>query len=124
MKKEDFTYDPEFENYIAHINGIEIMISKDDMSEEILSLANAIVTLYPTKIDDIVEFLVKEKFIEECFGVHSNEEIARKLREPRIRVNPLFGMVDYCNQEFDDIHVISVEFIGVFERFFYPSLDG
>ncbi|MCL2456244.1 MAG: hypothetical protein FWD19_01690 [Defluviitaleaceae bacterium] len=80
---------------------------------------------YPQKIGKIAEYLSKNDAIRNMYNFPSMEEIISKLNEPSLRVfNNDSGVLTYCNHEFDNIHVIDLEFDGILERFFEVCIDG
>jgi len=81
---------------------------------------------YPKKINDIAEYLSQDEGIRSIYNDPSKEEIIAKLNEPSLYLLPgnNGGVLTYCNHEFDNIHVIDIEFDGVLERFCEVSIDG
>ena len=79
---------------------------------------------YPQKINEIAEFLSQDDGIRSFFNRPSRKEIMAKLNEPSLHIFDEGGVLTYCNHEFDDVHVIDLEFGGVLETFFEVSIDG
>jgi hypothetical protein len=79
---------------------------------------------YPEKIAKIAEHLFQDEGMRICFNHPSVDEIVAKLNEPSLRVFDDSGVLTFCNHEFDNIHVIDLEFSGVLEKFSYVSIDG
>ena len=105
----------EFDIRIIYIMGVELMIG---FEEKVLQA-------YPQKIGKIAEYLSKNDAIRNMYNFPSMEEIISKLNEPSLRVfNNDSGVLTYCNHEFDNIHVIDLEFDGILERFFEVCIDG
>lgn len=99
-------------------------IYKDDLSDEVIFLAQKILDAYPANIDKIAGYLVSDEgFI--CFydGV-TKDEVAEKLNTPQIRVDNVGGILTYLNHQLDDEHIIDVDFSGVFETFNEVLIDG
>ena len=79
---------------------------------------------YPGKLDGIAEYLAQDESMRAFFGDLTKEEVAAKLNEPSIKVFDGGGVLSYCDHEFDDIHIIDLEFDGVLEEFTNVSIDG
>lgn len=89
-----------------------------------ISLEEKILQAYPQKINEIAEYLSQDEGICIFFNNPSREEIFAKLNAPSLRVFDDGGVLTYCNHEFDDVHVIDLEFGGVLERFLEVCVDG
>ena len=56
------------------------------------------------------------------FGVSDVDIIKKALGKPQIDLDS--SVIVYCEQTLDDVHIISVEFGGLFTDFYYASIDG
>ena len=124
MNKNDFIYEATHQYFVANINGIEICINDKQITDNILSLAEKILSGYHRKIAVISEYLSKDKCFVFAYGNITKEEISQKLHEPNITIDKDGGLLTYCNHEFDDVHIIDIEFSGVLEEFYNVSIDG
>ena len=89
-----------------------------------MSFEEKILQAYPQKADEIAEYLSQDEGIKTFFNSPAREEIIAKLNEPSLRTFGDGGVLTYCNHEFDNIHVIDLEFGGILERYFEVSIDG
>ena len=90
----------------------------------IICFEEKVLQAYPQKINEIAEYLSQDEGIRTFFNSPSREEIIAKLNEPSLRTFDDGGILTYCNHEFDDVHIIDLEFGGVLEKFFEVSVDG
>lgn len=60
--------------------------------------------------------------IEEMFEINDVEIIRNSLGNPLIDLDN--NRLSYLEQSLDDIHIIDVEFDGIFENFYEVSIDG
>ena len=76
---------------------------------------------YNTHLNLIVQFVMLN--ITEVFGKFSSDEIKEKLGKPVINYDN--GQVNYLEQSFDDMHIITFEFLDdEFSELQYFSIDG
>jgi len=43
---------------------------------------------------------------------------------PALHINKNGGVLTYCNHEFDQVHIIDIEFGGTIDKLYYCSIDG
>ena len=79
---------------------------------------------YPEKLSEIAEYFSQDEGIKIFFNNPSKEEIIAKLHEPTLMTFDGGGVLTYSNHEFDDIHIIDLEFSGVLEEFDCVNIDG
>ena len=60
--------------------------------------------------------------IKEMFEINDVEIIRNSLGNPLIDLDN--NRLSYLEQTLDDIHIIDVEFDGIFENFYEVSIDG
>lgn len=60
--------------------------------------------------------------IEEMFGINNVEIIKNSLGNVLIDLDN--NKLSYLEQTLDDMHIIDVEFDGIFEKFYDVSIDG
>ncbi len=81
----------------------------------------AIAEKYCARFNSIIEFMMPR--ITEFFGSFSVDEIKERLGRPVIDCEN--GQVNYLEQSFDDVHIITLEFLDdEFENLQYVSIDG
>lgn len=126
MEKGIFIYDQKYNDYIATIDNIEFSISHLPTESEF----NYIKTLsesYEKNLNEIANYLLSDdsfKTFFACLNITSNE-LVNLLDIPNIRImNENQASITYCNHKLDKTHIISFEFIGIFEKFAYLSIDG
>jgi len=117
-KKSMFVHDEKYDEFVAELNGIKFVCGKVEDNYE--QLAKDLANTYEEKLLDIVNFLLPD--LSEMFGVSDVEIIQKKLGKPQIDLDK--GMIVYCEQTLDDVHIVSVEFSGLFTEFYYTSIDG
>lgn len=127
MEKEIFIYDQKYNNYIATINNIEFSISHLPTESEF----NYIKTLsenYAKNLNEIANYMLSNdsfKAFFDCLNITPPNELVNLLDIPNIKIiNEGQASITYCNHKLDKIHIISFEFIGIFEKFAYLSIDG
>ncbi len=111
-----FNEDGQFE---AKLNGITFVCENVEESYE--DTAEEIADAYSQRLDDIIAFMLDEGF-EDCFGELSPEEIREGLGAPIVDLDN--STVTYPDHTFDDEHIISFEFDGILEEFYYFEVDG
>ena len=108
------------------INNIEFSF-KNECNEQEISYAKKIAECYKDKLPKIVDFILNDDVFKCFYGEYdlNEESIVEKLNMPTIRlINENSGVVTYTEHLFDDTHIISLEFIGLFEKLAYLSIDG
>jgi hypothetical protein len=124
MNKSDFQYNKKHNEYTAIINGFEIIIQENDYANEVVVLAQNILSSYAKKITDIAQFMSSNGGFISFYGNLSAEEIVQKLNQPKIEIQKTGGILNYLHHELDTMHIIDVHFSGVFEKFHELSIDG
>lgn len=69
---------------------------------------------------DIIQYMLSD--IEEMFGISDVEIIKNSLGNALIDLDN--NRLSYLEQTLDDVHIIDVEFDGIFEKFYDVSIDG
>lgn len=108
------------------INNIEFDL-KNKCDEQEITYAKKLAECYKNKLPKIVDFILKSDNFKSFYGEKNliEESIIEKLNKPTIRIlNENSGVVTYTEHLFDDTHIISFEFIGLFEKLAYLSIDG
>lgn len=121
FKKENksiFTFDEKNKQYKTIINSITFVCK--EMKPEYEQYAKDLANNYDKKIIDIIQYMLSD--IEEMFGINDVEIIRNSLGNPLIDLDN--NRLSYLEQTLDDIHIIDVEFDGIFENFYEVSIDG
>lgn len=108
------------------INNIEFSF-KNECNEQEIDYAKKIAECYKKELTKIVDFILKNDDFKSFYGEYNlnKEAIVEKLNKPTIRIlNENSGVVIYTEHLLDDTHIISFEFIGLFEKLAYLSMDG
>ena len=113
-----FVYDDGNDVYTAEINGIIFQCEK--MQERYEKFAIDLANAYPNKLNNIIEFILPD--IKMMFEVDDVDIIKKSLGTPLIDLDR--EILSYLGHTFDAIHIIDVEFDGIFDRFLYSSIDG
>ena len=117
-KQSVFIHDDKNDVFYAELNDVKFVCEK--IEEDYERLAEELSNAYESKLSDIVNFLLPD--INEMFGVSDIDIIKKKLGKPQIDLDS--SEIVYCEQTLDDVHIISVEFGGLFTDFYYASIDG
>lgn len=113
-----FTYDGELKVYTETINGIIFECRK--LSPGYEQLAQDLVENYEKRLNAIVDFIQPD--IVAFFEVSDKNVIKDSLGTPCIDLDIM--MITYTEHTLDHVHIIDVEFSGIFERFYSVSVDG
>lgn len=117
-KQSVFIFDEGNDVYSAKINGVHFTCEKifDHYDQIAYDLANA----YEKKLPMIINFISPD--IKAMFDVEDKDIIKQSLGTPLIDLDRF--VLSYLEHTFDHIHIIDVEFDGVFEKLLYSSIDG
>ena len=116
--KPMFVYDDRDEIYKAEINGIDFVC--EEYIKEFDVYATKLANAYERKLSDIIAFMLPE--ISSFFEISDPEIIRSKLGKPLIDVNRC--VITYLEHSLDYMHIIDVEFDGIFDKFYYTTIDG
>ena len=98
------------------INGVEF---ESDISEYIEKLANE----YNNNLSNIADFMLNDES-----SVYENvykQELIQALNMPIIRIaEKSYCEISYYNHTLDDVYIISFEVEGVYDKFYYLSING
>lgn len=113
-------FNEDLEQFIFEYNGL-IFAWDEEPEEEYIEQVKKISENYNTHLNLIVQFVMLN--ITEVFGKFSSDEIKEKLGKPVINYDN--GQVNYLEQSFDDMHIITFEFLDdEFSELQYFSIDG
>lgn len=116
--KSIFTFDEKDKQHKALINNITFVC--DEIEPEYEQHAKDLANNYDKKILDIIKYMLSD--IEEMFGINDVENIKNSLGNALIDLDN--NRLSYLEQTLDDMHIIDMEFDGIFEKFYYVSIDG
>ena len=113
-----FVYDENNDYYKMDINGIEFVCDSIhyDYEKHAVELAQA----YEKRLPDIVDYLMPD--IKEMFGITNPDVIANSLGKPSIDLDR--GTLTYLEHTMDSLHIIEMEFDGIFTAFYNSCIDG
>ncbi len=121
LRKENksiFTFDEKNKQYKAIINNITFVCK--EIKPEYEQYAKDLANNYYKKILDIIQYMLFD--IEKMFGINNVEIIKNSLGNVLIDLDN--NRLSYLEQTLDDMHIIDVEFDGIFEKFYDVSIDG
>lgn len=121
LRKENksiFTSDEKNKQYKAIINNITFVCK--EIKPEYEQYAKDLANNYDKKILDIIQYMLFD--IEKMFGINNVEIIKNSLGNVLIDLDN--NRLSYLEQTLDDMHIIDVEFDGIFEKFYDVSIDG
>ncbi len=113
-----FNFDEKNKQYKAIINNITFVCK--EIKPQCEQYAKDLANNYDKKILDIIKYMLSD--IEEMFGINDVEIIRNSLGNPLIDLDN--NRLSYLEQTLDDMHIIDVEFDGIFEKFYDVSIDG
>ena len=121
LRKENkpiFNFDEKNKQYKLIINNITFICK--EVKPEYEQYVKDLVNNYDKKILDIIQYMLSD--IEEMFGINNVEIIKNSLGNALIDLDN--NRLSYLEQTLDDMHIIDVEFDGIFEKFYGVSIDG
>lgn len=113
-----FVHDREENIYSAKIDGIEFVC--EEMKSEFEKDAPALAKVYREKLPQIVAFIMDD--ITDFFGDITEDQLADALGMPQIDLDR--EIITYLEHTLDDVHIIEIEYGGLFEEFYGVSIDG
>lgn len=117
-KQPLFVYDEGNDEYRAEINGIVFVCENYQIQYD--KVASALAKAYEHKLDLMIQFMLPD--IVAMFDINDIEKIKLLLGKPYIDVER--SILTYLENQFDHIHIIDIEFVGIFDEFLYCSIDG
>lgn len=116
--KSIFVFDENNDVYSVEIKGISFICEK--LFDHYDKFANDLANAYEAKLSSIIEFILPD--IKAMFDVDDEGIIKKSLGKPLIDLDRC--VLSYLEHTFDHIHIIDVEFDGVFDELLYSSIDG
>lgn len=113
-------YNDDYEAYILEYEDV-IICWEEEPDEGYEKIANDVRNAYNRNMKHIAEAIYGE--IKEMFDITDVDEVISKLGKPQIY--PDNGQVAYCENSFDDAHIISFEYLDdEFNEIEYVLIDG
>lgn len=113
-----FIYDEEENTYTAKIDGIEFIC--EEKKPEFEETAPALAKAYREELPQIVAFMMDD--ITDFFGDITEDKLTDALGTPQIDLDR--EVITYLEHTLDDVHIIEIEYGGLFEEFYGVSIDG
>lgn len=123
MNKKDFNYVADCKIYEYENDILKVEIEKEDFSDDIISKIEKIIELYPKKLEEIANFCRESDCFKEHYSQENEESILKKLNRPVLRFFGEEGILTYNEQEFDEDHILDIDFDGLLENFTYVGID-
>jgi len=117
-----FVYNDKYRQNIREINGI--VFGCKSIKSEYDSMAEHLASIYPEKLLNIVEVMIPEliEFYGDDIKDITVDETIERLGKPLINLD--LNIINFPNQTFDLVHIISVDFCDDFENISGFSVDG
>lgn len=113
-------YSDKYGAYVFETNNI-IFCWDEKPGEDAEKIATRTADFYLENIDNIAQYIFDE--IQDTFEVSGIEEVKEKIGRPKINIEN--GQVTYCEQQFDDMHIFSFEYMDdEFQELVYFAIDG
>ena len=113
-------YNEEYGAYLIEFDDA-VICWDDEPDDGCMQTAEDVRNAYQNNIRHIAEVIYDE--IKDMFDLADADEVIAKLGRPMIY--PDNGQVTYCDSRFDDMHIISFEYLDdTFDEIEYVSVDG
>lgn len=116
--KSLFVFDESNDIYSAEIHDIRFIC--ENLLEHYDKYADDLANAYESKLSAIIEFILPD--IKKMYNVDDADIIRKSLGKAQIDLDR--GILSYLEHSFDNIHIIDIEFDGVFDELLYSSIDG
>lgn len=113
-----FVFDENNDTYVTTINDITFVCEQYNANYD--QLAKQLANAYEKKISSIIDFMLLD--IKAMFDIDDKEIIKQSLGKPQIDIQR--NVITYLDHTLDQMHIIDVEFDGIFDRFYYTTIDG
>lgn len=117
-----FVYNDKYRQNIREINGI--VFCCENIKPEYDSIAEHLASIYPEKLPGIIEVMIPDliEFYGDEIKDITIDEAIKRLGKPLINLD--LDLINFYEQTFDLVHIISVEYSDDFEDIFGFSVDG
>lgn len=113
-------YNEELGEYFVEIQNI-LFISEEQQDEDYVNGLKRIANNYYDNLNSIIEFMLSD--LNEMYGETDAETVKKKLGRPTVDYDN--GTVTYLEQDFDNVHIFSFEFLDdEFNEIQYFAIDG
>lgn len=113
-----FSYDKNQKAFVAEINGVRFCC--EEIASEYEAHSKELADIYAKKLPDIVCFMLDE--VCSIYGNVSETQLTQSLGTPLVDLDN--NTITYLEQSLDDCHIFELEFGGLFEKFYYFTIDG
>ena len=113
-----FVFDENNDTYVTTINDITFVCEQYNANYD--QLAQQLANAYEKKISSIIDFMLPD--IKAMFDIDDKEIIKQSLGKPQIDIQR--NVITYLDHTLDQMHIIDVEFDGIFDCFYYTTIDG
>ena len=118
-----FRYLADAQTYGAALNGIAFTCRNPDA--DTAAFAEQLADAYGRRRDAIAAFISADEDFQAVYGPLAPDALADRLGPPSVLLlDGRLGQITYCRSTLDAVHIIGLEFSGVFEELFYLSIDG
>lgn len=125
MLGNEFTFNSKEKEYQIVQKSVEITIDESLMDQKTAAYALKVLNAYADRLSIICDVLLTDEGFTIFFGDVSKATMPQKLHEPSIRIlGENQGLISYCNHDYDDTHIIDIEFSGILEDFSNVAIDG
>lgn len=113
-------FDESLEEYVFETDGV-IFAWEEEPQGNYEDNVKKIAANYNKQIQHIIDFMISD--LQEMYGDIDANEVKAKLGKPIIEIGS--GVVTYCEQTYDDIHIFSFEYLDdEFQNLQYFCIDG
>lgn len=109
----------DYDQYEMAINGVRFVC--EEVEEGYAETAARLAEIYHSKLESIAQFLLNEDICD-FFGKLTAEQIIASLGVPEVDLDS--DQIIYAEHQFNNPHIISFEFEGMFDAFHYLCIDG
>ena len=113
-----FVFDENNDTYVTTINDITFVCEQYNANYD--QLAQQLANAYEKKISFIIDFMLPD--IKAMFDIDDKEIIKQSLGKPQTDIQR--NVITYLEHTLDQMHIIDVEFDGIFDCFYYTTIDG
>ena len=113
-----FEYNDEHNGYVAEIYSLKFLC--EEVSADFEEQAKELADCYEEKLPELIAFMLPE--LQEVYGELTADEVIDALGTPLVDLDR--EVISYLAHTLDDIHIIDVEYGGMFDEFFEVMIDG
>ena len=126
FESDKFVFYKKTKTYNGTIN--DIKFCADELNQDIVEYSEKLATEYNSNLSKIADFMLNDEAFDNKEGMYKNiskEQLLESLNTPTIRlVANDYCEIAYTNHTLDDEHILSFEVSGVYNKFYYLSING